>query len=70
VRTESAAEATAIDTRIVAAWSGHPRRYAVPSTPRFLEKVKQVLAIVESELRCECFQVPGAEHPEAAAGGR
>jgi predicted ATPase len=50
VRIESAHEAAAIDARIVAAWSTHPRRYSVPSTPRFLEKVKRVMEIVEGEL--------------------
>ncbi|MGO8996783.1 MAG: ATP-binding protein [Polyangiaceae bacterium] len=60
VRTESAAEAAAIDARIVAAWKAHPRRYSVPSTPRFLEKVKLVMAIVERELRCECSRTATA----------
>jgi predicted ATPase len=53
VRIESAAESAAIDARIIAAWSAHPRRYSVPSTPRFLEKVKVVMGIVERELKCE-----------------
>ena len=39
VRTESAAEAAAIDERILAAWSGHPRRFVVESTRDFLQKL-------------------------------
>jgi predicted ATPase len=54
VRIESAKESAAIDARIVAAWSAHPRRYSVPSTHRFLEKVKIVMGIVEKELHCQC----------------
>jgi predicted ATPase len=54
VRHESAAEAAVIDARIAAAWSQHPRLYSVASTPKFLEKVQRVLAIIEAELPTEC----------------
>ncbi len=61
VRIESAKEAAAIDARIVEAWSRHPRRYSVPSAPRFLDKVKQVMDLVEGEQRCGCTRkVPSA----------
>jgi predicted ATPase len=54
VRRESAAEAAVIDARIAAAWSRHPNRYAVPSTPHFLEKARRVMTIIEAELPTEC----------------
>lgn len=54
VRLESAAEAAAIDARIVAAWSKHPRRHSVPSMPRFLDKAQRVLSLIEAELPETC----------------
>jgi predicted ATPase len=53
-RIESAAEAREIDRRIVLAWSAHPRRYSVPSTPDFLDKARRVLALLEPELPAAC----------------
>lgn len=50
VRTESAEEAAAIDARILQVWSGHPNRFVVDSTARFMEKVGRVLALVGEEL--------------------
>jgi hypothetical protein len=50
VRTESATEAAAIDEKILAAWSGHPRRHVVESTEDFFEKVTRALAILQEEL--------------------
>ncbi len=59
VRHESANEAAEIDARITAAWSTHPRRYAVVSTPYFLEKVRRVMDIIEAELSA-AGAAPGA----------
>ncbi len=52
-RIESAAEAAAIDARIVAAWRDHPRRYSVPSATRFIDKARSVIEILENELPAE-----------------
>lgn len=49
-RTESPAEALAIDARIERAWDGHPRRIVVESTPRFLDKVACLVELVRREL--------------------
>ena len=50
LRTESAAEAAAIDARILASWADHPRRFVVEPTPNFLAKARRALAIVRQEL--------------------
>jgi hypothetical protein len=49
VRRESAAEANALDERILAAWNGHPRRIVVESEQDFLRK----LARAVDAIRCE-----------------
>ncbi len=49
LRTESAEEAATIDARILEVWSGHPNRFLVESTARFMDKVDQVLGLVSSE---------------------
>ena len=54
LRTESPAEARRIDERIAVAWSGHPRRFEIPSTTRFLEKAAIVLALVRDEVPACC----------------
>lgn len=46
VRTETAAEAQAIDEAILGAWSGHPRRIVVDATRSFLIKLEQTLAAI------------------------
>jgi len=54
VRTETAAEAAAIDARILDAWRGHPRVHVLSPTRHFLEKARRVLAIVAREVPEEC----------------
>ncbi len=44
LRVESAAEAEAIDERILRMWDGHPQRVVIAATPDFLTKVSQALA--------------------------
>lgn len=51
---ESAAEAAAIDERILAAWSGHPRRIVIPAAPDFLAKAGRALAELAELLPCCC----------------
>ena len=54
LRIETAAEAAAIDERILAAWDGHPRRHVVEATPDFLAKVQRALALLREELPACC----------------
>lgn len=56
LRIESAAEAAAVDERILHAWEGHPRRYVVEAAPDFLTKAARALAILQSEIPECCRQ--------------
>lgn len=59
LRVESAAEATAIDERILAAWEGHPRRIVLEATPDFLTKASRALAAIAGELPACCGRTVG-----------
>lgn len=59
-RIETAAEAVAIDGRIVAAWEGHPRRYVVESREDFMHKALAAIEIVKRELPPCCRQATAA----------
>jgi predicted ATPase len=61
LRIETAAEAAAIDARIEAAWSGHPRRVFVPSARDFVEKVRATLDAIEA-LIPDCCRASGEGH--------
>ena len=50
LRVESAREAAAVDERITAAWSGHPRIHNVAQTPDFLDKVARGLQLIRDEI--------------------
>lgn len=54
LRVETAEEAAVIDARIAAAWSHHPRRYEVPASADFFDKVRRAIAIVTAELPACC----------------
>jgi predicted ATPase len=54
LRVESAEEAAAVDTRIAAAWARHARRFEVPASVDFFEKVRRAIAIVRHELPACC----------------
>ncbi len=62
LRIETAAEAAAIDTRILAAWDGHPRRHVIEATPDFLAKAQRALALMREQLPpcCSASRSPGA----------
>jgi predicted ATPase len=62
LRIETVAEAAAIDARIAEAWASHPRRFEVPSTVDFLEKVQRAIEIVRGELPA-CCQRAGLPPP-------
>lgn len=61
VRTESAAEAAAIDERILEVWEGHPHRFVVESTADFLEKAHRAVELLRGELPacCRAHRLPG-----------
>jgi predicted ATPase len=54
LRIETAAEAAAIDQRIVEAWAGHPRRFFVESDGDFLKKVHRAIEVLHGELPACC----------------
>jgi predicted ATPase len=60
LRIESAAEAAAIDARIAEAWATHPRRFEVPATDDFFDKVTRTLAIVDAHVP-PCCRRPAVE---------
>ena len=53
LRIETQDEARAIDTKIAAAWAGHPRLYEIPATEDFLTKAAHALLHLR-ELMPEC----------------
>jgi predicted ATPase len=53
-RVETAAEAAALDDRILAAWAGHPRRLVIPSAGDFLAKLAHTLAALRDEVPACC----------------
>jgi len=60
LRTESAAEALAIDAKIGHAWEGHPRRFVVEASRDFLDKAARALEILRGEMPecCRRHAVP------------
>ncbi|HET9209393.1 MAG TPA: ATP-binding protein [Thermoanaerobaculia bacterium] len=62
LRTESQAQAAAIDERIYQAWDGHPRRFIVEASPDFLTKATRALEILRAEMP-ECCRSHGALLP-------
>ena len=56
LRIESAAEAAAIDQRILEAWSGHPRRFLIEASADFLTKAERAVTIVRAEVPACCRQ--------------
>ena len=57
LRIETPAEARAIDARILQAWSGHPRRTVIDSSPGFLEKLEVAMAAIRA-LVPTCCAIP------------
>jgi predicted ATPase len=60
MRTESAAEAAVLDSRIEKVWEGHPNRFIVPAAETFTEKLEQVTDLIRAALT-EGHLIP-AEH--------
>jgi len=69
LRVESAAEAAAIDERILDAWAGHPHRVVIAATPDFLAKAREALAVLAALLpgccRSNTVSATGAEFAAA-----
>jgi hypothetical protein len=70
VRRESAAEAAALDARILAAWEGHPHRTVVESADEFLRKVAQAVEAIRCEVPpcCRTHRVAELGEPAATNG--
>jgi predicted ATPase len=64
VRIESAAQAAAIDERILQVWRHHPHRVVIDSDEDFLTKAGRALAVVEAELPA-CCRHAGSDGPPA-----
>ncbi len=68
LRIESAAEALAIDGRILDAWQGHPRRHIVEPATDFLTKTTTALEYLQRELPTCCAAL--LQHGTAAGPRR
>jgi predicted ATPase len=66
VRRESAAEAAALDARVLTAWEGHPRRIVVESEGEFLAKLTRAVEAIRREIPECCRRHPVAELGEPA----
>ena len=64
LRIESAAQAADVDRCILAAWSGHPQRFVVESTPDFFDKAKRAVELIRAQLPpcCRTHEFPEFEH--------
>lgn len=60
LRTESAAQAAAIDARIAHVWEGHPRRFVIEPSAAFLDKAARAVDALRSEMPecCKRHVVP------------
>jgi predicted ATPase len=58
LRTESAAAAAEIDELILDAWSSHPRRFVIESSPRFIDKAVRAIEVLHDELPDCCTHGP------------
>ena len=56
LRTETAAEAAAIDHRIQQAWERHPKRFVIDSSAEFLGKAARALEVLRGEMPECCKQ--------------
>jgi len=54
LRLESGAQALAVDERLLALWSTHPRRFVIEPTAHFLSKARAALDLIRAELPTCC----------------
>lgn len=66
VRTETALEAAALDTKVEEAWRGHPARFLVESTGDFLDKARRAIDLIRDQLPPCCRTHPFDELATAA----
>lgn len=71
LRTESAAMAAEVDSRIAQVWATHPRRFVVESSADFLDKATRALEILQQELPecCRRHVVPALHERGVTAKG-
>jgi predicted ATPase len=62
LRIESAAEARVIDRKIEEAWSSHPRRAFVESTPDFMDKATAAIELLRREVPACCREARPMHH--------
>lgn len=64
LRTESAVRAGELDSLIVRAWDGHPRRRLVESSADFLDKAARALDVLRGELPdcCRGHEIPSVRN--------
>nr|WP_255412547.1 ATP-binding protein [Haliangium sp. UPWRP_2] len=58
LRVESAAEAQALDARILGAWAGHPNRIVIESSDDFLSKATAAIQAIKANLPDCCREHP------------
>jgi len=63
VRTESAAQAAALDERLLEVWARHPRRVVIDSAEDFVAKLQHTLAAIRREVPACCL-VHGPPAPD------
>lgn len=66
LRVETAAEAAAVDDRILSAWSAHPHRVVIEATPDFLLKASRTIAVLRAQLP-SCCEHHAVSLPAAAS---
>jgi hypothetical protein len=54
LRIESAAQAVEVDSRILRAWEGHPKRLVLDSREDFLEKARKAVELIRNEMPVCC----------------
>jgi predicted ATPase len=67
VRTESVAQAVALDARVLAAWRDHPRRIIIPREKEFLRKLARAVDAIREQVPECCRSHPVAELGEGRA---
>lgn len=69
LRTESAAAAAEIDSRLLRAWESHARRFVVESASEFLDKAADALEILRAEMPecCRGHVIPALRDRHLAA---
>ena len=70
VRRESAAEALALDARVLAAWDGHPHRVVIESEGEFLHKIAHAVQAIRDQVPecCRAHAIAELAEPAQEAG--